>query len=146
MKIDLTQTHDIIGIYKSLDFSKIRTEYKDPCTVYAFKVLDEKVVTGYLIKLAAFRHLRDLQRQGQANFPYKFSVAKENNILKFASIAPNVDTGEPTQLMDWQQFMMAMPFGWRNLEGGKRFTRGIFSVSRGPVSYTHLTLPTILLV
>lgn len=130
-KIDLTNNHDVIGIYHTLDFSDVRTKYHDKGTVYAFNVLDEVIVTGYFIKLAAFRHLRDLQRQGDADFPYKYSVKQANNILKFAKIAPNVDTGEPTKLMDWQEFIMTQLIGWRNLNGGKRFTRAIVSVSRG---------------
>ena len=130
-KIDLTNNHDVIGIYHTLDFSDVRMRYHDKGTVYAFNVLDEVIVTGYFIKLAAFRHLRDLQRQGDADFPYKYSVKQANNILKFAKIAPNVDTGEPTKLMDWQEFIMTQLIGWRNLNGGKRFTRAIVSVSRG---------------
>ena len=130
-KIDLTTNHDVIGIYHTLDFSDVRTKYHDKGTVYAFNVLDEVIVTGYFVKLAAFRHLRDLQRQGDADFPYKYSVKQANNILKFAKIAPNVDTGEPTKLMDWQEFIMTQLIGWRTLDGGKRFSRAIVSVSRG---------------
>lgn len=130
-KIDLTTNHDVIGIYHTLDFSDVRTKYHDKGTVYAFNVLDEVIVTGYFIKLAAFRHLRDLQRQGDKDFPYKYSVKQASNILKFAKIAPNVDTGEPTKLMDWQEFIMTQLIGWRTLDGGKRFSRAIVSVSRG---------------
>ncbi|MFG6674087.1 terminase large subunit [Leuconostoc lactis] len=130
-KIDLTTNHDVIGVYHTLDFSDVRTKYHDKGTVYAFNVLDEVIVTGYFIKLASFRHLRDLQRQGDKDFPYKYSVKQASNILKFAKIAPNVDTGEPTKLMDWQEFIMTQLIGWRTLDGGKRFSRAIVSVSRG---------------
>lgn len=130
-KIDLVQSHDVIGMYEKLDFNQERRKYTDPGTVYAFDVLDGKITTGYLIKLAAFRHLRDLQRQGQADFPYTYDIHKSEKLLKFASICPNVDTGEPTKLMDWQKFIFSMLFGWRNREGGKRFTRAIVSVARG---------------
>lgn len=130
-RIDLTVSHNVIGEYKALDFSDIRHSYTDKGTEYAFDVLDEKVLSGYFIKLAAFRHLRDLQRQGGDSFPYRYSVKKANSILKFASICPNVDTGEPTKLMDWQEFIMCQLIGWRNLDGGKRFSRVIVSVARG---------------
>lgn len=130
-RIDLTVSHNVIGEYKALDFSDIRHNYTDKGTEYAFDVLDEKVLSGYFIKLAAFRHLRDLQRQGGDSFPYRYSVKKANSILKFASICPNVDTGEPTKLMDWQEFIMCQLIGWRNLDGGKRFSRAIVSVARG---------------
>lgn len=130
-KIDLVQSHDVIGMYEKLDFNQERRKYTDPGTVYAFDVLDGKITTGYLIKLAAFRHLRDLQRQGQADFPYTYDIHESEKLLKFASICPNVDTGKPTKLMDWQKFIFSMLFGWRNREGGKRFTRAIVSVARG---------------
>ena len=130
-KIDLVQSHDVIGMYEKLDFNQERRKYTDPGTVYAFDVLDGKITTGYLIKLAAFRHLRDLQRQSQADFPYTYDIHESEKLLKFASICPNVDTGEPTKLMDWQKFIFSMLFGWRNREGGKRFTRAIVSVARG---------------
>ncbi|CUW06621.1 terminase large subunit [Leuconostoc gasicomitatum] len=130
-KIDLTINHDVIGVYHSIDFSYLRMKYHDAGTRYAFDVLDEKIQQGYFIKLAAFRHLRDLQRQGDSEFPYNYSVKQANNILKFASICPNVDTGEPTKLMDWQEFILTQMIGWRNVDGGKRFSRVIVSVARG---------------
>ena len=52
MEVDLTQTHDVLGTYHSIDFSDIRKKYQDEGTKYAFKVLDEEIETGYLIKLA----------------------------------------------------------------------------------------------
>lgn len=131
MMIDLTQNHDVLGAYHNIDFSDVEKKYTDPATKYAFKVLNEEVVTGYLMKLAAFRHLRDLQRIGDSDFPFHYDVTEVNKILKFASIAPNVDTGEPTRLMAWQQFIFGMLFGWRDSLGLKRFTRVILSVARG---------------
>ena len=129
--IDLTQSHDVLGAYHSIDFDDIRKKYTDPATKYAFNVLDEKVKTGYLMKLACFRHVRDLQRVENKEFEFYYDVNEVDKILKFAAIAPNVDTGEPTKLMDWQKFIFAMLFGWRDGLGTKRFTRVVLSVARG---------------
>ncbi|MDF8374051.1 terminase large subunit [Weissella paramesenteroides] len=131
MKIDLTQNHNVIEEYESINFSEVINKYQDKGTQYAVSVLEGQIESGYLIKLAAFRHLRDLQRQGNNDFPFKYSVKQANNILKFAKIAPNVDTGEPTKLMPWQEFIMTQLIGWRSLDGGKRFSRAIVSVARG---------------
>lgn len=131
MNIDLTQSHDVIGTYHKIDYSEIRKQYNDAGTRYCFDVLDEKIPTGYLIKLACFRHLQDLTRQNSANFPYHYSIDEANKLLKFASVCPDVDTGEPTKLMDWQKFIFSQLIGWRNNEGGKRFSRAIVSISRG---------------
>lgn len=131
MKIDLTQTHDVIGAYKSIDWSDIKAKYRDPATLYAFSVLNGTKIAGYKIKLACFRHLMDLKRQGQPDFPYHYDVEEANRLLTFARICPNVDTGEPTKLMEWQEFTFALMFGWRDEDNNKRFTRVIDSVSRG---------------
>ena len=131
MKIDLTQTHDVDGAYEAVDWSEIRKKYKDPGTIYCFNVLDNKILTGYTIKLACFRHLRDLQRQNEKDFPYHYDMEAANKLLKFASIAPNVDTGEPTKLMLWQKFIFCQLIGWRDAENLKRYTRAIVSVARG---------------
>lgn len=131
MKVDLTQTHDVEGAYEAIDWSAIRKKYKDPGTNYCFDVLDKKIQAGYLIKLACFRHLRDLQRQGDKDFPYHYDIEAANILLKFAAIAPNVDTGEPTKLMDWQKFIFCQMIGWRDADNLKRFTRVIVSVARG---------------
>lgn len=131
MVIDLTQSHDVLGAYHSLDFAEVRKRYRDHGAEYAFNVLDEAIPTGYLTKLAAFRHVRDLQRMGNPDFPYHYDVKETEKILKFAAIAPNVDTGEPTKLMGWQEFIFCQLFGWRDEMDKKRFTRVVLSVSRG---------------
>lgn len=131
MKIDLTQTHDVLGAYHSLNFLEIKQKYSDVGTQYCFDVLDEKLQTGYLIKLAAFRHLRDLQRTDSIGFPYHYDPKETTKILNFAAICPNVDTGEPTALMDWQKFIFCQLFGWRDKANLKRFDRCILSVARG---------------
>lgn len=131
LKIDLTQTHDVIGAFKSIDWSDIKAKYRDPATLYAFSVLNSTKIAGYRIKLACFRHLMDLKRQGHPDFPYHYDVEEANRLLTFAKICPNVDTGEPTKLMKWQEFTFALMFGWRDEDNNKRFTRVIDSVSRG---------------
>lgn len=130
--IDLTQSHDVLGAYHSIDFDDIRHKYTDPATKYALDVMDEEVTTGYLMKLACFRHLRDLQRAENNEFGFCYDINEVDKILKFASIAPNVDTSEPTKLMPWQEFIFAMLFGWRECDTNtKRFTRVVLSVARG---------------
>ena len=129
-KIDLTQSHDVLGAYHNMDIPKLKATYTDPGTSYCFKVLDEKIVTGYAIKLACFRHLSDLQRQNTKDFPYHYSTKEVDNILKFAAICPEIKTKKPVKLMEWQKFILAMLIGWRDRLGDKRFTRAIISVAR----------------
>lgn len=71
------------------------------------------------------------QKTRTTRFPYHYDVEEANRLLTFAKICPNVDTGEPTKLMEWQEFTFALMFGWRDEDSNKRFTRVIDSVSRG---------------
>lgn len=134
MRVDLTQSHDVLGWYHKLhgDYADIRTKYKDAGTKYAFSVLDGEVLAGYMIKLAAFRHIQDLGRsETDDSFDYHYNVREANKILKFASVFPDVDTGEPMPLMPWEKFALTMLVGWRDHLGNKRFTTAILSVARG---------------
>lgn len=134
MRVDLTQSHDVLGWYQQLhgDYADIRTKYKDSGTKYAFSVLDGDVLAGYMIKLAAFRHIQDLVRsETDDSFDYHYNVREANKILQFASVFPDVDTGEPMPLMPWEKFALTMLVGWRDHLGNKRFTTAILSVARG---------------
>ncbi|MBD5833104.1 terminase large subunit [Weissella confusa] len=134
MRVDLTQSHDVLGWYQQLhgNYADIRTKYKDAGTKYAFSVLDGDVLTGYMIKLAAFRHIQDLVRsETDDSFDYHYNVREANKILQFASVFPDVDTGEPMPLMPWEKFALTMLVGWRDHLVNKRFTTAILSVARG---------------
>ena len=132
MKIDLTQTHDVEGAFNSIDFSFVKSKYKDDATKYCFDVLENPIrQTGYLEKLHCFRHLRDLQRQNTKDFPYYYDVSEFEKALKIASVIPDVDTHELLPLMDWQQFIIAEINGWKDQNGERRFTDIHISVGRG---------------
>ncbi|KIU23786.1 terminase large subunit [Weissella cibaria] len=134
MRVDLTQSHDVLGWYQRLhnDYIFIKSKYNDAGTKYAFSVLDGEVLAGYMIKLAAFRHVQDLVRaETDDSFEYHYNVKKANKILRFASVFPDVDTGEPMPLMPWEKFVLTMLVGWRDHLGNKRFTTAILSVARG---------------
>ena len=131
MKFDLTQTHDVDGAYQSVDWSKIRKKYQDPGTKYCFDVLNNKFEAGYLIKLACFRHLRDLQRQDNPDFPYHYDVKEENIALKLAKIIPDIDEEKFVSLMDFEKFILAQLNAWKDNRGERRFTEAHISLGRG---------------
>lgn len=131
MKFDLTQTHDVDGAYQSVDWSKIRKKYQDPGTTYCFDVLNNKFEAGYLIKLACFRHLRDLQRQDSPDFPYHYDVKEENIALKLAKIIPDIDEEKFVSLMDFEKFILAQLNAWKDSRGERRFTEAHISLGRG---------------
>ncbi|MCX2455632.1 terminase large subunit [Lacticaseibacillus nasuensis] len=150
MKIDLTQSHDVTGAYKSQNYTAIRRKYRDEGTKYAFDVLDGKYITGYLIKLACFRHLQDLRRAEAGEFSFTYDLDKVHAMLKFATICPDVDAMKPLPLMAWQKFVLTQLAGWVTERGEKRYTWADISVGRGQgktymmaiyVSYTYLIEP-----
>mgnify|MGYP004711664139 FL=1 len=47
MKIDLTQTHDVIGAYQNIDYANVRSQYTDAGTAYFFDILDGKVLAAH---------------------------------------------------------------------------------------------------
>lgn len=131
LKIDLTKKKNVLEWYRKLDFSEIRKKYTDPGTRYAFDVLDGKIISGYIIQLACFRHLRDLQRQCRNEFPYYYSLPHFKNFLKFASLVPNIDDlSQPLELMDWQKFIFSQIEGWRSLDDLPRFKNIVLSIAR----------------
>ena len=134
-KIDLTK-HDVIEQYKiELNrgkYSEIFEEYKDPATKYCRDVLDEKITTCNTIKLMAFRHLQDLRRITEDDeFEYYYDLNEAIKILNFSKLMIDISTGNPLELMDWQQSLLLMINAWKSeKDDTKRFNKVIFSVAR----------------
>ena len=54
MKIDLTPTHDVDGAYQLINWSNIKSKYKDPGTRYCFDVLDKKYLQAMILSQLVF--------------------------------------------------------------------------------------------
>lgn len=140
---DLTKT-DVLEAYQEQrdngSYNEILNDYPDPATKYAFYVLEQKVQTSYMIKLACFRHLQDLLRQNTDDFPYYYDLDKAREILGFASLIPDVTTGKHIDLMLWQQFILCEIIAWRGKNNSKRFSKVALSMGRtnGKTSLTSL--------
>lgn len=114
-------------------YSKIKSKYDDPGTEYCFKVLSGELLTGELIQLACLRNLNDLVRSenNQDDFPYCYSLDNVQGILNFANIVPDVSTGKPFKLANFQKFIFAMERGWWNKETKAiRFRKSLISMAR----------------
>lgn len=120
-------------VYHESDYADVYEKYKDPATVYAKKVLSGEIVAGYKLRLAMFRHVRDLKRVIENNdpdFPYYYDLKEVKYILAFSQLAPDVDAGVPLPLMLWQKALLSLTIGWRRNDGSKRFYKAIVSVAR----------------
>ena len=106
----------------------------DRVTEYARAVVDGKVpFCGRLHILACKRHLRDLERQRTAGFPYYWDVDAAEKILSFAETLTIGEGFEkkPVRLIGSQIFDLGCTFGWlRTSDDYRRFRRRYKSVAR----------------
>lgn len=109
--------------------------YADIATQYARDVVDGRIPACKWHRLACDRHLRDLERQGSANFPYVFNpeltvpsgktYRPGERICKFAELMPHIKgdwaaRGQLIILEAWQIFILVSIFAWVHAETSKR--------------------------
>ncbi|MCT8389572.1 terminase large subunit [Leuconostoc holzapfelii] len=113
-------------------YKRYLDKYQDPATQYAFDVLfTDKYITGRDAQLACFRHLQDLGRQRDKDFPYHYDTDYVTMIENFTRILPNPDNFRVTlEPYNWQSFILDSLLGWRTEENGTRYTTANISVSR----------------
>lgn len=124
---------DIINTIKEIDFTDALKKYRDPATVYAWLVVNNKIIAGEMMRLACFRHLQDLRRSEDPDedFPYRYDLGRCRSILGFASIFPEPAHGKPMPLMLWQKAILCMCKAWVYKDNDNfRYTRIIVSVAR----------------
>ncbi len=88
---------------------------------------------GKWIKLAAERFLKDLERTKEINKPFIYSEIEANKICDFISNLPHVEGEWKTDnitLEPFQIFFLCNLFGFRNIDGTRRFTSVLFAVAR----------------
>ncbi|MCO7126629.1 terminase large subunit [Sporolactobacillus shoreicorticis] len=106
------------------------SEYQDAAYQYCRKVLNGEIISCHKIKQMANRHLNDLERQGDEDFSYFWDadIAKKADI--FIQSVPDPDVGQPIPLALYQRALFQMILAWRKNDGRKRWSKGVFSVSR----------------
>lgn len=132
-RIDLSKgKQKLEDVYVESDYADVFATYRDPATVYARQVLNGEIIAGYKMKLAMFRHVRDLQRvlEHDPEFPYVYDLQEVKYILAFAQLCPDVNTGYPLPLMLWQEALLSLTQGWRREDGSKRYYKAIVSIAR----------------
>ena len=98
---------------------------------YARAVVDGKVIAGKLVKLACQRHLNDLVN-GKARGLIWDADAARHAIAFFSHLRHS--TGEwanqPFQLQPWQAFVIGSLYGWKRVDGLRRFRTAYVEVAR----------------
>ena len=104
---------------------------------YMDGVTAEKIVTGDLVKGAVRRHQVDLGRVGSPDFSYRFDPEAAERAIAFIEALrhtkgewalPGCDNH--LRLEPWQAFIVSMLFGWRRLDGYRRFSKSFISCGR----------------
>lgn len=87
---------------------------------------------GNLHVLACKRHLKDLERQGTDAFPYVWDEKASGRVLQYAETLTVLEGAKPrpVRLLDCQAFDVGATFGWKKLDGNRRFRRRYKSVAR----------------
>lgn len=104
----------------------------DRASEYAQDVIASKYVVGELHKKACERHIRDLQRQGTDDFPYIWDAKASERVIDFCESLTIAEGSEPkpVKLKGFQCFDIGSVFGWKKLDGNRRFRRKYKSMAR----------------
>lgn len=106
----------------------------DRCYAYARDVDSGRNPMGYKIKLACRRFLRDLDRQSDPDYPWRFDEAKAERPCAFIErfLAPTKSDYDRMTLMPWQCFVEGNLYGWVDKETGlRRFREALIVVGTG---------------
>lgn len=103
---------------------------------YARDVVNGKILACQLAQQACQRHLDDLDRAKDKNWPYRFDKNKAERFLRFSQKMPHT-AGEWARrklritFEPWQKFSLGVPFGWVRKDNGlRRFTEIYIEVPR----------------
>lgn len=102
---------------------------------YAKEAIDKKNIKrfGKWIILAAERFLKDLERSKNPGNSFIYSELESNKICDFISNLPHVEGTWKTEnitLEPFQVFFLCNLFGFRSLDGTRRFTSVLFGMAR----------------
>lgn len=101
---------------------------------YIENVLSGKEEVCELTRLAVNRHLNDLNKQEVAEYEFYFDEKEAQKAISFFRILRHTSGkhgGNPFNLQDNQAFILAMLFGWRRKDTGKRrFTQAYLEMAR----------------
>ncbi|MCL4695435.1 MAG: terminase large subunit [Burkholderiaceae bacterium] len=118
--------------------------YLQRATAYAQRVVDGAEAAGKYERLACQRFLRDLERQGDDDFPYVLDEEIGSRACRFVELLPHIKgewarpdyvdgklTWKKIELGDWQVFVEFQIFGWVHAETRlRRFRRAYEEVAR----------------
>ena len=105
----------------------------DPVTEYAQSVVDGVRVAGPHVRGQCARHLRDLKEGAKRGLAW--NVEESNKALRFYSNVLKLNgggfEGKPFELLPWQKFVVGSLFGWKGVDGYRRFRVAYVETAKG---------------
>jgi phage terminase large subunit-like protein len=100
---------------------------------YCLDVLTGNIPVGRLVFLAVERHVRELAEGEVRGLHYDDAAASYviEFFEKFLVLAEGEHAGKPFLLSPWQQFTLAMLFGWKTADGFRRFRTAYLEIGKG---------------
>jgi phage terminase large subunit-like protein len=96
---------------------------------YITQVTDGTIITGKYVKLAVQRHLNDLKRED-----IYFDKKAGDRAIQFFGFLKHTKgrnfVGKEFELSGWQAFIIYCLFGWKNLNGDRRFRLSYTEVAK----------------
>ena len=102
---------------------------------YIDEVSKDKIIIGELVKMAVSRHLSDILKSQDDNYPYVFNRERADRAITIAKLHKGTKgrefKGKLIDLQPFQGFLLAMIFGWvKKSDGYRRYTMVYFEVAR----------------
>lgn len=98
---------------------------------YARSVVAGEIPAGKYHRLSCARHLRDREREGTPEFPYRFDLDRAGRFFKFSSHLKHFEgkqwAGKLIELQTWQRFRFGSIFGWLHAGTGLRRFRTAYN-------------------
>jgi phage terminase large subunit-like protein len=102
---------------------------------YVRDVLSGREVACEWVKLACQRHQRDMDRIGDADWPFIFDGGRAERVCKSVQLFREIKgprAGQPLLLAPWQRFIIISAFGWIHAQTrARRFRYVLCYVPRG---------------
>lgn len=101
---------------------------------YIENVKTGKILACSWVKKAVKRHENDLKKSAKDSYPYYFDDTEPLRVIKFASKLKHFEgdfAGKPIILEPWQEFVVAMIYGWKKKsDHTRRFRKAFVFVAR----------------
>jgi phage terminase large subunit-like protein len=118
----------------------VKLSFLEIANKYAREVVAGEVPACSYVRAACERHLRDLEAQESAEFPYILKPALVNRACGFLQLLPHIKgpkAGQLLKLEPWEVFLVGSIFGWVRKDNGKRRFRRVYTeVPRGNAKST----------